>query len=282
MIPKIAITLAIAFSATLASSATIKKRVIGGEDAQDGEIRSIVSILNENSTHECGGSLLDSTTVLTAAHCINEDQILSVMAGTVDVETRGGVEAKVASFRKHPNYTRDKNNGGPWVENDIAVLKLSTPIEKSNTIDYATLPPVGSDAMVNSTAIAAGWKDADLQDRGIQAPILSLEGNFIPAKKLSKIVLTIRAREDCAKYDDGVGDRDTIICAGGIGKNLCLGDSGSPLFDQETGQLLGVMSRGIEVSGSYCYFAPDVFSRVGSYISFINENLENSVTGQAA
>lgn len=77
--------LAATFSATLAAAATIDKRIVGGEVVPEGEIKWIVSLRDENGTHVCGGSLLDSTTVLTAAHCIENKKIkiFSVTAGTV-------------------------------------------------------------------------------------------------------------------------------------------------------------------------------------------------------
>lgn len=49
-------------------------RIIGGEYAQEGDIPYIVSIQKRSRhkwfRHKCGGSLLDATTVLTAAHCV--------------------------------------------------------------------------------------------------------------------------------------------------------------------------------------------------------------------
>ena len=69
MVPKAAITLAVAFSAVLAVAATINKRIIGGEVAKEGEFPFIVRLHYEDPTIICGGSLLDSTTVVTAAHC---------------------------------------------------------------------------------------------------------------------------------------------------------------------------------------------------------------------
>lgn len=43
-------------------------QIVGGVPAQAGDFPFIVS-LQRNGAHFCGGSLLDSTTVLTAAHC---------------------------------------------------------------------------------------------------------------------------------------------------------------------------------------------------------------------
>ncbi|KID72311.1 Trypsin [Metarhizium brunneum] len=297
-----AIALAPTFFATLAVAATIDKRIVGGEDVPAGEIKFIVSLRDQNGTHVCGGSLLDSTTVLTAAHCLIDDeiQVVSVTAGTVSTKT-GGVNATVASVEKHPNYTpgapsdcpadlplhecgRRADLPGGREENDIAILKLSTPIEKNDNIDYAGLPPAGGDAVVNSTGIAAGW--------GAQIPLESTvpkDGEMKPiilAEKLSKVVLDIHAREDCAaKYkNQQVGDRDTIVCAGGQGKNPCKGDSGGPLFHPETRELLGVVSWSISdrYEDDLCNKTPTVFTRVGSYINWINDNLGSRPSSRLA
>lgn len=79
MVGKAAIPLAVAFSAILAAAASIDKRIVGGEDAKNGEFPSLVSIVGSNGW--CGGSLVDSTTVVTAAHCLYGSS--SVRAGSV-------------------------------------------------------------------------------------------------------------------------------------------------------------------------------------------------------
>lgn len=79
MVCKAAITLAVASYAPAAAAATIDKRITGGQDAELGEFPFIVSITGSNG--HCGGTLLDSTTVLTAAHCIEGSS--SVKAGSL-------------------------------------------------------------------------------------------------------------------------------------------------------------------------------------------------------
>ncbi|KAK8144591.1 hypothetical protein G3M48_005607 [Beauveria asiatica] len=279
--------LAATFSATLAAAATIDKRIIGGENVPEGEIKWIVSLRNQEGTHVCGGSLLNSTTVLTAAHCL-KGKVVSVTAGTVSIKT-GGVSAAVASAEKHPNYRPGSPKtcpvSLPWngneckrlralpggtEENDLAMLKLSTPIDLT---EYARLPLVGGDAVVNTTAISAGW--------GAQTPIELSEdkdGKRKPAvgpEILSKVVLDIHAREVCAAKgkDQHITTNDTFICAGGQGKNSCAGDSGGPLFVPETQLLLGVVSWSVKdkKANTYCGDSPTVFTRVGSYIDWIKE-----------
>lgn len=68
--------------------------------------------------------------------------------------------------------------------------------------------------------------------------------------------------------------RDTIVCAGGGGKNVCDRDSGGPLIDQKTGQLIGVTSFVAGTAEEGECTLPAVYTRVGSYINFIGENLE--------
>ncbi|KAK8925559.1 Chymotrypsinogen A [Metarhizium anisopliae] len=280
MVRSTAITLAATFFATLAAAATIDKRIVGGEDVPDGEIKFIVSLRDENGTHVCGGSLLDSTTVLTAAHCLISDEIQIVSRDSGN----SGAPSDCTADLPLDECGRRADLPGGREENDIAIVKLSTPIEKSDTIDYAGLPPAGGDAVVNSTAIAAGW--------GAQTPLESTvpkDGEMKPiilAEKLSKIVLDIHAREDCAaKYkNQKVGDRDTIICAGGQGKNPCKGDSGGPLFHPETRELLGVVSWSIRdrYDDDLCNKTPTVFTRVGSYINWINDNLGSRASSRLA
>ncbi|KAH0598142.1 hypothetical protein MHUMG1_04514 [Metarhizium humberi] len=243
MVPNIAIALAAFSVVSAAAAATIDKRVIGGENAKAGEFPFIVSLSRKGS--QCSGSLLDSTTVLTVAHCLE---------GRFTSNRRmGGVIANIASAKEHPSYI--KGHG----VHDIAILKLSTPIERNETIgiDYAVLPANGSDPAPYSTAITAGW--------GIQ-------GNGEPDRneavdKLAKVVIPVHPRQDCRlRFHPPEAHPDTI-CAGVNGKDACLGDSGGPLIDQETGQLIGLVSRG------QCTKPPTVYTRVGGYIPWIKDHL---------
>ncbi|KJK86433.1 hypothetical protein H633G_09719 [Metarhizium anisopliae BRIP 53284] len=235
MVPKAVITLAVAFSAVLAAAATTNKRIIGGEVAKEGDFPFIVRLhFQGNSQLLCEGTLLDSTTVVTAAHCPYDAQrqnsaISSVRAGSLDRET-GGVVAEVQSRIYHPDYVHR------FKRNDIAILKLSTPIQESQTIRYAKLPVNGADPAVGSTAVAAGW--GAMESGGI-------------SDKLRKVAVPINAPDQCLnesplpnsdKDEDYRTHLDTKVCAGTQGKDTGVGDSGGPLIDQATRQLIGITS----------------------------------------
>lgn len=58
--------------------------IVGGTPAVEGDFPFIVS-LQQDGSHFCGGSLLDSTTVVTAAHCsVDQDATtIKVRAGSL-------------------------------------------------------------------------------------------------------------------------------------------------------------------------------------------------------
>jgi trypsin len=59
--------------------------IVGGTAAASGDFPFIVS-LQRSGQHLCGGSLLDSTTVLTAAHC----SVSSVIGSVSNLRIRAG------------------------------------------------------------------------------------------------------------------------------------------------------------------------------------------------
>lgn len=63
---------------------------------------------------------------------------------------------------------------------------------------------------------------------------------------------------------------NTIVCT--VDKKnggACHGDSGGPLVDAEKKTVVGVVSWGVPCAKGY----PDVFTRVHSYLDWINENM---------
>ncbi len=94
MLLQAAITLTVALSAVSAAAASLDKRIVGGEDAKDGEFPFLVSITGTKGI--CGGTLLDGTTVLTAAHCI---------WGTVSVRAGSLVSLPLPPNSRKPNST---------------------------------------------------------------------------------------------------------------------------------------------------------------------------------
>ncbi|KGQ03801.1 Trypsin [Beauveria bassiana D1-5] len=256
MLPKAAITLAIAFFATpaLIAAATINKRIVDGQDAKDGEFPFVVN-LQLKGPQSCGGTLLDQYTVLTAAHCAKVASISEtiVWAGTT-LNTKSGLSSNITGVRIHPDFEK-----ASYLQNDIALLYLESGFPESNAVGYAVLAADGSDPVAGSNATAVGW--------GVTDPAKYGKGN--QAERLGKVDIPILQRTKCDKLWSAA--EDTIVCAGGNGKNTCSGDSGGPLVLQKTREVIGITSDSLtDDNGESCNGAPSKYTRVGSYIAWIS------------
>jgi len=229
--------------------------IVGGVPATAGDFPFIVSF-QKNGQHFCGGSLLDSTTVLTAAHCVDGQSLsgLTVRAGTL-TRNAGGVTAAVSELHVHPNY--DENTQ----DSDLGILKLATPIPESSTVKYATLAAAGSDPVGNTTATVAGWGNT--------------QNSSESTTTLRRVDVPIVLRETCvADYAADSPPKEVtenMVCAGldAGGKDSCQGDSGGPIVDDQ-GTVIGAVSWG---TGCALAGFPGVYARVGSLRAFIDEYL---------
>ncbi|CAN9119264.1 unnamed protein product [Alternaria alternata] len=225
--------------------------IVGGTTASAGEFPFIVS-LQRSGSHFCGGSLLDSTTVITAAHCSLSSVIgsvsgLRVRAGSLN-KSSGGTLVGVSSVTVHPSY---RSSGQDF---DVAIWKLSTAVPTSSTIGYATLPASGSDPAAGSTATVAGWGALT-------------EGGSSPST-LYKVSVPIVSRTECRSSYGTSAITNNMFCAGYTtgGRDSCQGDSGGPIVNSAK-TLIGLVSWG---NGCAQPNFPGVYARTAALLSFIN------------
>ncbi|KHN95803.1 Peptidase cysteine/serine, trypsin-like protein [Metarhizium album ARSEF 1941] len=236
-------------AAAAAAATTMDKRIHGGEAASLADFPYFVKVGTG-----CGGSLLDSTTVVTAAHCWRS------LRQRTYVESMGepGLVSPVESMITHPNYLESLKG---WEGNeeryqqaygfDVAILKLSTPMEAGANVGYAKLPAADSPKpKADSVGIAVGW-GRNPKERG----------------NVAKVELPIL--KDCPAQG-GKWPVKNAICTGNGGrrKSACHGDSGGPLVDKDTGVLIGITMAGS--CGEYTSFTP-----VARHLAFIREKMNS-------
>ncbi|XP_063702319.1 trypsin-3-like [Culicoides brevitarsis] len=226
-------------------------KIVNGTEVDIANFPYQVSLQAPN--HFCGGSIISSNFVLTAAHCavislMVED--LFIRSGTSNWNV-DGLLSRVKLIIQHPFYN-PKN-----LDYDFALIELEVPL----TFNDVTKPI----SLVNEDYQIFAMTMVTVSGFGETLNILQSDTH------LRAVSLPIVAKIKCnMTYAFLGGITDRMICAGyqNGGKDSCFGDSGGPLVDPN-GLLIGVVSWGFESCASPHF--PGVYGRVSAVRDWIRE-----------
>jgi len=226
----------------------------------------------------CGGSLLSST-VLTAAHCIDKlanDQIgkelYVVISQTLTLVSEKDQRVQVCTVNTlQANLAFDYKT----YDDDFALLTLCEPAKFNINVQPICLPSLPAKSYEGVQATVSGW-GVEFND-ATEQPTQILEANVttIPNSECSARYSRVPKQDFInADFDNDFSGEITnnMICAWREGKDACEGDSGGALVVQEPcGHFaqVGVVSWGLR-----CAQYPGVYSRVTEKLHWIQANIK--------
>jgi len=229
-------------------------KIVGGVATSENEYPWQVGLISSqfSSSPFCGGSLISSTEILTAAHC-TERGVSWVLLGEHDLTASDGEQRlQVCSVIDHPSYN------SATTDYDYSILRLCNPVTFRDDIQPACLPSSSSYNADNRNAVVSGW--GTLSSGGSSPSVLH---------EVTVQTMTNAACRNTAYSSSQITDQ--MICASAPGKDSCQGDSGGPLVTPDSGSyvLIGVVSWGFGCAQAN---APGVYARVTTVLPWIEQN----------
>ncbi|KAK2489306.1 hypothetical protein MC885_008800 [Smutsia gigantea] len=264
-------------------------KIVGGYTCLENSIPYQVSL--NAGYHFCGGSLISAQWVVSAAHCYKSR--IQVRLGEHNIDVLEGGEqfinsAKVIRHSKFNSWTLD---------NDIMLIKLSSPAVLSSRVSTTALPtscaPAGTHCLIsgwgNTLSSGSEWDPheftlnfstfpktkhaSELKPDYTQGSMLGtreMQTNY--PELLQCLDAPLLSQAQCeASYPGQI--TDNMVCAGFLegGKDSCQGDSGGPVVCN--GELQGIVSWGY---GCAQKNKPGVYTKVCNYVDWITETIADN------
>lgn len=170
-----------------------------------------------NFSHFCGAAIVGENHLLTAAHCVDKQNISRIyaLAGTSSLkDTSSGSRHKILSCLIHPEYIQLTSN--TTSQNDIALCKVQIPFVFDKSVAKIALDRTFIEGDVNATLI--GWGSVR-RFRWLPIPFY---GDFAYPNDLQRAFFLTITNEKCKEKHSKIS-KSQLCTFGGHGKGACSG-----------------------------------------------------------
>jgi trypsin len=277
--------------------------IVGGKPTADNEAPWMVALTDSRRTdiqacldsggtelfcqHFCGGVIISSSWLLTAAHCtetlLTSPQHLRLVAFGASLDDPEATLLEVAEVHIHPEYWRQPRGRYHY---DISLLKLKDPLPEEYAASIASAADTDdlleSISSHNDHVRALGYGrlsstgdfpaqlhqvDIDLLPHDACESVYNSDGTGITYYHPNEMLCAAEQQHEAVEADDA-GDPEPLDING---EGVCTYDSGGPLFDAiHSGRLVGIISFGESASCADPAF-PSVHTRISSLLDWIED-----------
>ncbi|ODM93407.1 Ovochymase-1 [Orchesella cincta] len=229
--------------------------IVGGRNATPNEFPWLVrfTVLDAaGDSRFCTGALIALNVVLTSASCVRDNsRPITVVAGDHLLLEEDGTEVSIAS----QEVTLHEDFNSTSLENDIALIHLSSSFQQNAAIQPVQLPNATDDPEASGYAFIAGWGETSLDAEE--------EGTLSAILRTAEVIVSTGNFVCEALY--GISLPEGQFCTSGSGG--AKGDRGAPLICHSTKNVTcGVLSHTwLDISG--------LRTNVGGWVK-VNEYLD--------
>uniref|UniRef100_A0A182SXY7 Peptidase S1 domain-containing protein n=1 Tax=Anopheles maculatus TaxID=74869 RepID=A0A182SXY7_9DIPT len=251
------------------------KLILGGEDAISGQWpwhAAIFHRIERTFLYQCGGAIINQNTILTAAHCVQQNNgVITVDRLSVQVG-RTYLYAAESHTQEHQadRIIVHEEYSAALVRHDIALIKLATDIKFTDYVQPVCLwerSKVDIGVLIGRVGTVVGFGITEVGEvadrlRVAYMPIVDFQTCLESNRNLFGRVLTRNVY--CAGFRNGEQNDCRVT-----GTTVCGGDSGGGMYFEIENRwyIRGIVS----FSGQNCQSADFAgFSDVATYLDWIN------------
>jgi secreted trypsin-like serine protease len=225
-------------------------RIVGGDNVVNELLYPFYATPANN--YLCGASVVHGDILVTAAHCGQDAWKDGIWLRGTHLNSKKKKFYPTAVVIIHPKYN------STTMKNDIALIKINGFVNKTTTMHYGILnydrftPHVGDMMTVIGHGLTA-------EDGEISANLMSVD-------------VEVATYAYCHDYFNAYYNYP-MLCQKGLtagGKDACYGDSGGPVFLQNTTTIVGIVSFG---NGCGRPDTPSVNTRISSFSRWILKHI---------